>query len=1067
MSGHLLRIKDIDYNSPAKVFAKLKAEVQKEAESKNEMIFNVREQRGDRVKTGYNLKTGGVYTADGPRLYQNPAGFCWGEEVKENSRFASHQTEAEVLTLSPIPSPEKTFDSPGYAPLQEEVPLSDTVRGFTRRNRAHMESTAVSQPLFGVYRGQIHAVTPQITDSFSRIQPTESCRRSIFNKKSVPLNLRSPIGVYSPMKKRPRKCKLDPNDSEEAFRTTEESNEESGPPQARRKPAVIGGSTQNNTWRQDRFNVKGFPSDRPEPKFQESESSGLQSPVVVLERIPIMSPAKLFAWMKETEGNLKESRDTDVSTNHCMEHTKDIPLMNTPKQAAPVNRNRAESPENQSDTSVAALIPPSPPPTVSLEDALVLNTPHISIPKKDKPVFRRNVRHKQRNFSFESVIHLGKWFLRRNRQGLFVDGIHKDENIQWNSNVITERISSSVLRTVSGRVYVLLGRMNIKLANDFPMWFLKKFENGFPSNWKKLYETFLSESKEQAKKNKETIILAKNESELPSSNESVRKRRIRSAKTPESYPPSCSSINVSRSGRVIKPPLEYWKGGRVILDAHMNVTIYKSYETSSPDLLKDACQKTSKKPVHVFLPHSNSLNQQESEKDEWCSVPVRRVKANRKLDRAEVNRDHRSTDSSIEMISSPSEVSGKTRSKRQCPGAERRLRSNAGPLKQERSSSQRSKKQGQNTSRPLRTSESDKKSPESSFIDDKTSNHLLTRRRGKAGRGTKGMAVFSKSEPGHRVSPNRSPAAVKKNRKWQTKKSRAARKSDVVREDKKESKRTQPAPPAKPSTWATHPDRKHLRNKGSAAVPHERDGDEWTEDEILKLQGAVSRYPKHIAGYWAKVARTVGTRSAEECHKQHTCQGTTQSPAKSAKDLKKEKEKAVKPAEPPVISARVGTLKRKQQVRQFLKTVPKEDVDDAFSSAYMQNKRIEIPFLGSTEDHDFAMSVMEPQTPKSLCFPEAKTPQCLHITPGMIGSPNTNNDDKYVYKLQKRMKKNQFNVCKTSSSLKKYTPTSSAKQTVRRCGNTESDTFFLLEMLPENNDMFDSDEEEDFYFSDN
>ncbi|MEQ2180560.1 hypothetical protein GOODEAATRI_002390 [Goodea atripinnis] len=662
MSGHLLRIKDIDYNSPAKVFAKLKAEVQKEAESKNELIFNVREQRGDRVKTGYNLKTGGVYRADGPRLYQNPAGFCWGEEVKENSRFASHQTEAEVLTLSPIPSPEKTFDSPGYAPLQEEVPLNDTVRGFTRRNRAHMESTAVSQPLFGVYRGQIHAVTPQITDSFSRIQPTESCTRSIFKKKSVPLNLRSPVGVYSPMKKRLRKCKLDPNDSEEAFTTTEESNEESGPPQVRRKPAVIGGSTQNNTWRQDRFNVKGFPSDRPEPKFQESESNGLQN-----------------------------------------------------------------------------------------------------------------------------------------------------ENIQWNSNVITERISSSVLRTVSGRVYVLLGRMNIKLANDFPMWFLKKFENGFPSNWKKLYETFLSESKES-----NFLFPA------------------------ESYPPSCSSINVSRSGRVIKPPLEYWKGGRVILDAHMNVTIYKSYETSSPDLLKDACQKTSKKPVRVFLPHSNSLNQQESEKDEWCSVPVRRVKANRKLDRAEVNRDHRSTDSSIEMISSPSEVSGKTRSKRQCPGAERRLRSNAGPLKQERSSSQRSKKQGQNTSRPLRTSESDKKSPESSFIDDKTSNHLLTRRRGKAGRGTKGMAVFSKSDPGHRVSPNRSPAAAKKNRKWQTKKSRAARKSDVVQEDKKESKRTQPAPPAKPSTWATHPDRKHLRNKGSAAVPHERDGDEWTEDEILKLQGYVN-----------------------------------------------------------------------------------------------------------------------------------------------------------------------------------------------------------------------------------
>ncbi len=44
----------------------------------------------------------------------------------------------------------------------------------------------------------------------------------------------------------------------------------------------------------------------------------------------------------------------------------------------------------------------------------------------------------------------------------------------------------------------------------------------------------------------------------------------------------------------------------------------------------------------------------------------------------------------------------------------------------------------------------------------------------------------------------------------------------------------------------------------------------------------------------------------------------------------------------PVISARVGTLKRKQQVRQFLENMPREDVDDVFSSAYMQNKRFEV-----------------------------------------------------------------------------------------------------------------------------
>lgn len=45
-----------------------------------------------------------------------------------------------------------------------------------------------------------------------------------------------------------------------------------------------------------------------------------------------------------------------------------------------------------------------------------------------------------------------------------------------------------------------------------------------------------------------------------------------------SAPPTSSKV--SRSGRVIKQPLEYWKGGRVLVDAHMNVTVHESYDSS-------------------------------------------------------------------------------------------------------------------------------------------------------------------------------------------------------------------------------------------------------------------------------------------------------------------------------------------------------------------------------------------------------------------------------------------------------------------------------------------------------
>lgn len=63
---------------------------------------------------------------------------------------------------------------------------------------------------------------------------------------------------------------------------------------------------------------------------------------------------------------------------------------------------------------------------------------------------------------------------------------------------------------------------------------------------------------------------------------------------------------------------------------------------------------------------------------------------------------------------------------------------------------------------------------------------------------------------------------------------------------------------------------------------------------VVVFSRAVSLYPKHMAGYWAKVARLVGTRSAEECHNQYTSQGTSKTPAKKARKPKKKKIEAPK-----------------------------------------------------------------------------------------------------------------------------------------------------------------------------
>ncbi|KAM4540312.1 mis18-binding protein 1 [Fundulus diaphanus] len=806
---------------------------------------------------------------------------------------------------------------------------------------------------------------------------------------------------------------------------TDPSTEDPAPLQANRKRR--GDGAQNNTGRQDPGSVKGFPG-------------------VCLDPASMLSPAKLFAQMKEREShrghqrsptpgrrelfagnerNLEECRDTDVSTIYSMERTMDFPVMSTVKQVAPVNQDQSELPERARGTSEDILTPASPSAVAPLEDSLVLSTPHVSIPKKNKTVFRRNSSPKIKKFPSESVIHLRKWFLRRSNRGLFVDGIHVEKNVPWNSNVVTERISRSALMTVSGRVYILVGAMKIKLATDFPTSFLKKFLKGFPLNWKTLYETFLSRDRQER-------------------NNDTGRTRIQSVKTPNtSLPASCSSFNVSRSGRVIKPPLEYWKGGRVIVDAQMNVTVLQSYETPCPDLSTSLCPMMSEKATPFFLPGSDGSSQHGSPPDEESSVPVRRVKADRKQNRAQANRYQKPADLSTEMNKSPEEVSVKTRS------STRRRCLDAGPQKQgepERPPSRRSKK---TSSPPQRTTETVTNLPQSP----------RRLRRGRAGHGTKGTAARNKSELEPNVSANQSPKALTKNRKEQKNNSRVKKPVAVS------------SSAAKPSSRTRQPGKRSHPKRGSASPPHQTDEDNWTKEEIEKLQTAVGCYPKHAAGYWAKVASLVVTRSAEECYRKHTSQGATPSPVKSAKNRRKVKKgeaAAAKPAEVPVISARRGTLKRKQQVRQFLEALPREDMDDAFSSEYMKNKRMEIPSLCSSEDLDLALSDLEPQTPESSDFLEVKTPQCLHITPGMIGSPSTHTDNRYVFQLQKRMRKNRFDVCKTSSSSKKFKITPSVRRTVRRCINTaENDAFTIHEMVPENSsELYDSDEEDDFYFSD-
>nr|XP_046267832.1 mis18-binding protein 1 isoform X2 [Scatophagus argus] len=1097
---HLLEHTKPRFESPAKVFAKLKSKVQREGMCANEGIFtgkdplcNIRDKHGAESKSP-KKRTENIWTG----------------ELKENQRFSSYRNEALAVTLSPISSPPKTF---GYSysdisskPAEFIHPATERGHGCTPRKRDFLDSKSVSQPLFLVNRKQIHTEPPEARDlaGFSVTSRTPVKTQSpendcVFEHECAPRL--SSTSMFSPMKKRLRKRKLEPWGFDNVSSSTREICSEviSQP--------LCEDDTHNNTYMEDLVHARGRSDVNQfihEPMVPTPRATAKNRCSVIMEKVPPMSPAKMFAYMKERgskseqqevhnvssstrdlfgKGNIRLSRDMPLSTVHSMGEKEDSDLTSVPESVVPDNKSRMEPADSQSDTdpSEDVLTPAAPSQPLLVEDPLILNSPRISIPKKDMTVFKSNKWPQTTKFPSESVIHLQKWFLRRNPKGLFVDGIHRENSIPWNSNIIMDRISNYVLKTVSGRVYILVGKMNLHVDSEFPKWLLKKFVNGFPPNWKALYEKFLLESREETKRKSEgRSIMAKTNSEASSINLSVKRNMKKPLKTPDSCPPaSSSSAKVSRSGRIIKPPLEYWKGGRVILDAYMNVTIHECYDTSicnpvSPahEVTTTVSTRASQKPAHMFLPCSEGRKQGESASVDEASVLRRKVKAPaRRRDRTRVNPEEKSSFSpvpTVETCSSPEEWSGtRTRSSQRYPATERALHMETVPLKPqsepEKPSTRRSKEQRCDTTRPsVRASRSKRAVPESPTVNDKTSpdqssnSDLVVRRKKRAKGGNRNVAEKSQQsrlseESGKEL---RKGTSVTKNK-------------DPVQTKHKQSKCTKTSQPAKllPKTQSS---KKHKADQGNTQIPQEQDEDEWTEAELAKLREAVALCPKHITGYWAKVARIVGTRSAEECCNQHTSQGTSQSPDKRTKKSRKKKREAPKDSDQPVISARVGTLKRKQQVRQFLENMPREDVDDLFSSAYMQNKRFEIPSVCLSEDHDFAMSDLEPMTPMSTGFPKVKTPQCLHITPGMMGSPNRSNDDKYVFQLQKRMKKSEFDVCKKAATSKSFTPTPSVKRTMRRCGNTENDTFVVWEMFPGNDGaLSESGEEEDYYFSDN
>ncbi|XP_069494849.1 mis18-binding protein 1 isoform X2 [Ambystoma mexicanum] len=269
---------------------------------------------------------------------------------------------------------------------------------------------------------------------------------------------------------------------------------------------------------------------------------------------------------------------------------------------------------------------------------------------------------------------------------------------------------------------------------------------------------------------------------------------------------------------------------------------------------------------------------------------------------------------------------------------------------------------------------------------------------------------------------------------------------------------------------------REVSHRSAKQFPDATQEDLWTEKESERLQRAIASLPKHKHGFWLDVAAAVGSRSVEECQQKHMEQ---QQPKTSKVKIdkkcgsgKKEIKGVDKQGKSIQITAKVGTLKRKQQMREFLEQLPKADYDDFFSSTPFQKKRVKLPSLHESQDDEdsFHLEHLEnvnPTTPSSDIFPIAKTPQCDHITPGMLRPVDRDIEDKYMYRIQKSTKKRYFTTkgeIRNRSGSNFMTPTSRKNPTLSK-GSYDTTVIGKLfktdEPLPS-----DDEEEEDDYFSD-
>ncbi|XP_042301708.1 mis18-binding protein 1 isoform X2 [Sceloporus undulatus] len=241
---------------------------------------------------------------------------------------------------------------------------------------------------------------------------------------------------------------------------------------------------------------------------------------------------------------------------------------------------------------------------------IIFGTPKVHIPRKQKtggtackPPMATPYADKASdgNKVEQQRIHISEWRIKviNNNTAVCLEGKRRDMNdIYWHSNAIVERIAHKQVKTLSGNIYVLEGRVDASIMKKegMPSTFIKRFDSGIPRNWKMLVDDLLRSLRRKDRRSEddsegEDPVEMERLEELGVLPKDVKKKAKAkdvtydvidlqsNKKLGAQQKLSCfqndPNVSFTRSGRCVKPPMQYWCGERILVDQEFNVTVTK------------------------------------------------------------------------------------------------------------------------------------------------------------------------------------------------------------------------------------------------------------------------------------------------------------------------------------------------------------------------------------------------------------------------------------------------------------------------------------------------------------